>query len=71
MVMLLLIYCMFTDKLLSGKDVLLMGADESTMAYKGTTTIDDIDVDIWNGCLYIGASDTTINATYYFTRKQA
>lgn len=46
-----------------------MGASSATLAYKGTDTIDDIDVDVFNACLYVPDTDMTINATYYFTCK--
>jgi len=58
-----------SDHLLSGKDVLLLGANNAYMAYMGTDTIDDVDVDKWNGCLYIKEHDTTYNATYWFTGR--
>lgn len=56
---------------MSGKDVLFFGANSALMSYMGTGMIDDIDVDIWNGCIYNKENDLTINATYYFTRKYA
>ena len=55
------------DKLVSGKDVLMLGANSAVMAYQGTDTIDDIDVDVWNGCMYSADTKMTMNATYYFT----
>ena len=60
----------FSDKLVSGKDVLFFGANSALMIYMGTGTIDDIDVDIWNGCIYNKENDLTMNATYYFTCKK-
>ena len=55
---------------MSGKDVLFFGANSALMIYMGTGTIDDIDVDIWNGCIYNKENDLTMNATYYFTCKK-
>lgn len=57
------------DMLVSGKDVLMMGANSAVMSYKGVETIDDVDMDVFNGCLYVTDTDMTINATYYFTCK--
>lgn len=38
------------------------------MSYIGTDVIDEIDVDVWNGCLHVKEQDLRLNATYYFTR---
>jgi len=37
------------------------------MDYLGNDTINDVDVDVWNGCIYIKNTDMTLNATYYFS----
>ncbi|KAF6019398.1 hypothetical protein EB796_022288 [Bugula neritina] len=55
------------DKLVSGKDVLLLGGTSAVMDYLGNDTINDVDVDVWNGCIYIKNTDMTLNATYYFS----
>lgn len=52
---------------MSGKDVLLLGASNAFMIYEGKSDIDDIDVDVWNGCLYMKDTGMTYNATYSFT----